>query len=82
MALFGASSLLGNPISFMDTVGTGFHDFYYEPATGFKKSFKDGGMGFAKGTGSLVRSTVGGTAGSLGKVSSSIGSALLYLTGD
>jgi vacuolar protein sorting-associated protein 13A/C len=39
-------------------------------------------MGLVKGTGSLIRNTVGGTIGSIGKVSSSIGSALLYLTGD
>lgn len=35
-----------------------------------------------KGSGSLLRNTVGGTVGSLGKMTSSLGSALLYLTGD
>lgn len=73
---------MGNPVNFIDTLGTGFNDFYYEPANGFKRSYKEGSMGLVKGTGSLIRNTVGGTIGSIGKVSSSIGSALLYLTGD
>ena len=66
----------------MDRVGTGFKDFYYEPANGFKKGLKEGSLGVVKGSGSLLRGTLGGTAGSLGKVSQSFGSALLYLTGD
>lgn len=74
--------MFGNPITFIDTVGTGFKDFYYEPANGFKKSYRDGGYGMMKGTGSLLRNTVGGTIGSIGKVSHSIGSALLFLAGD
>lgn len=63
-------------------MGTGFQDFVYEPANGFKKSFMDGSIGVVKGTGSLLRNTVGGTFGGLGKVSSAMSSALLYLTGD
>mmetsp|Transcript_2664 Transcript_2664/g.3681 ORF Transcript_2664/g.3681 Transcript_2664/m.3681 type:complete len:152 (+) Transcript_2664:2677-3132(+) len=82
LRLFGGANLFGNPVGFIGTVGSGFKDFYYEPAKGFHKSYRDGGYGLAKGTGSLLRNTVGGTIGSLGKVSSSIGSALLYLTGD
>lgn len=82
LSVFGGSNLLGNPINFMSTVGSGFRDFYYEPANGFRRSLAAGGLGMAKGAGSLVGKTVGGTIGSLGKVSSSLGSALLYLTGD
>ena len=82
MSLFGGSNLLGNPNNLIDTLGSGFKDFYYEPANGFKKGVKEGSIGFMVGTGSLVRNTVGGTIGSVGKISSSIGSALLYLTGD
>ena len=63
-------------------MGNGFNDFYYEPANGFRKSNTDGMIGMAKGTGSLLRNTVGGTIGSLGKVSNAMSSALLFLTGD
>lgn len=45
-------------------------------------SFIDGSIGVMKGTGSLMKSTLVGTAGSLGKISNSLGSAMLYLTGD
>ena len=82
LSIFGGSNLLGNPVGFFDTIGEGFSDFYYEPANGYQKSWTQGGVGAVKGTSSLVRNTVGGTIGSLGKVSSSISSALLYLTGD
>ncbi len=74
--------MLGNPTGLIDTVGSGFRDFYYEPQEGFKKGYAEASLGVVKGTGSLLRNTVGGTVGSLGKVSKSIGSALLYLTGD
>ena len=35
LSFIGASNLLGNPVGFMDQVGTGFRDFYYQPAEGF-----------------------------------------------
>ena len=33
--LFGGANLFGNPVGFIGTVGSGFKDFYYEPASGF-----------------------------------------------
>lgn len=35
LSLFGGSNLIGNPTGLIDTVGSGFRDFYYEPAKGF-----------------------------------------------
>jgi vacuolar protein sorting-associated protein 13A/C len=35
LSFVGASNLLGNPVGFMDQVGTGFKDFYYQPAEGY-----------------------------------------------
>jgi len=82
LSFIGASNLLGNPVGFMDQLGTGFHDFYYEPANGFAKGFKEGLIGSAKGTTSLMKNTVVGSVSSLGKISTSLGSAMLHLTGD
>lgn len=78
----GASNLLGNPVSFLDTIGSGITDFYYEPANGFSKGIKEGSIGLVKGTKSLVKNTFVGSVGSIGKVSSSMGSVMLQLTGD
>ena len=33
--LFGGANIFGNPVGFIGTVGSGFKDFYYEPASGF-----------------------------------------------
>lgn len=31
LSFVGASNLIGNPVKFIDTLGTGFEEFYYEP---------------------------------------------------
>lgn len=31
LSFLGASNLIGNPVKFIDTLGTGFEEFYYEP---------------------------------------------------
>ena len=74
--------MLGNPLGFMDQLGTGFRDFYYEPVNGFGRGFKEGSIGLAKGTKSLMKNTLVGSVSSLGKISNSLGSAMLHLTGD
>ena len=35
LSFVGASNLLGNPVGFMDQVGIGFREFYYQPAEGY-----------------------------------------------
>jgi hypothetical protein len=35
MSVLGSSNLIGNPTKLISTLGTGIHDFYYEPIKGF-----------------------------------------------
>lgn len=37
LKLIGASNLLGNPINFVNALGTGVEDFFYQPKMGFVK---------------------------------------------
>ena len=58
-AVLGASSLLGNPIQFVNSLGTGVRDFFYKPFDGFiENGAIEGGRGFIDGTGSLLKNTV------------------------
>ena len=78
----GASNLIGNPVAFINTLGTGVKDFYYEPVNGFMKGAREGGIGIVKGTGSLFVNTFLGSVSSIGKISSSLSSTVLSITGD
>lgn len=40
--------MLGNPVGLFSSLGSGWVDFFYEPAQGLVKSPKDFGMGLAK----------------------------------
>lgn len=55
LKFIGASNLLGNPMNFVNALGTGVQDFFYQPRQGFVKGPIQGGIGIIKGTGSLVK---------------------------
>ena len=74
--------MIGNPVGFMDTIGTGMQDFWYEPRNGFMRGPAAGTYGLVKGTKSLVTNTIVGSVGSIGKISGSLSSTMLHLTGD
>ena len=78
----GASNLIGNPISFLNTVGTGIKDFWYEPTQGMMIGPAETASGFYRGTKSLIGNTMSASVHSLGKISSSLSSTLLNITGD
>ena len=83
LSFLGSSNLIGNPISFIKTLGNGVEEFFYEPYEGFKRGGAvDGGLGIVKGTGSLVKNTFSASISSIGKISSSLSSGMLALTGD
>ena len=82
LSFVGASNLIGNPVGFMDTIGTGMNDFWYEPRNGFMRGPREGAIGVVRGTQSLVKNTIVGSVGSIGKISSSLSSTMLQLTGD
>lgn len=37
LKLIGASNLLGNPMNFVNALGTGVQDFFYQPREGFTR---------------------------------------------
>lgn len=83
MKFIGASNLLGNPMNFVNSLGTGVQDFFYEPRQGYLKGGAlHGGLGILKGTGSLVKNTFIGTIGSASKLVSTVSKGLLLINND
>ncbi len=82
LQLVGASNVLGNPISFYNSIGTGFKDFFFKPMEGFVDGPIEGGKGLLDGTGSLVKHTTEGVFGSVAKIVGSASKGLLVLSND
>lgn len=78
----GSSNLIGNPIGFVNTIGTGMKDFYYEPRSGFMHGPVSGGIGLLRGGWSLLKNTGVGTSTAAGKMASSLSKGALTLTRD
>lgn len=76
--IIGSVDIIGNPLSFASSLGTGMIDFFYEPAQGLVKSPKAFVRGVVKGTSSLVSNTTSGFLGVAGKISKSVGSGVLF----
>lgn len=83
LSFLGASNLIGNPVQFINTLGSGFEEFYYEPYQGFMRGgVVDGATGIVRGSASLVKNTFSASIGSIGKISSSLSAGMLAITGD
>lgn len=54
----GSSNLLGNPVGFVNHLGTGVQDFFYMPIEGLVKGPLELGKGVMMGTSSLFKNTV------------------------
>lgn len=80
--LIGSIDLLGNPVGLFNDVSQGVFDFFYEPANAITKSPQEFGRGLAKGTSSLFRNSLHGTANAAAKVSSSLSKGVTLLTLD
>ena len=66
--IVGSASVLGNPVGLLTSLATGVGDFFYEPALGLVRSPEEFGIGFARGTFSLLSNSVGGIANTASKV--------------
>ena len=66
--VIGSLDIIGNPISFVDKVGTGFFEFFNEPRKGFLKGPVGFGEGIAKGVYSLISNVIGGGFDVVGKI--------------
>ncbi|CAG9335375.1 VPS13_3 [Blepharisma stoltei] len=80
LSLIGHAEILGNPIGLLNNLGTGFVDFFYEPAQGLINSPMSFGKGLLKGAGSLVTNTVQGTFGTVSKLANGIATGLTSIT--
>eukprot|EP01132_Coremiostelium_polycephalum_P010884 gene10884-13334_t len=80
--IFGSFDFIGNPIRLAEYLGSGFKDFFHEPALGIVKSPQDFALGLSKGTSSLVNNTVFGFCDSASKITGTISKGLVHLSLD
>lgn len=80
--VIGSFEFLGAPVSLVQNLGTGVHDFFYEPAHALVRSPEDLLNGLARGTTSLVQNTLYGIFNTLSKISGSLGKGLAHLAMD
>ncbi len=75
-------SILGNPISLVNRIGSGFKDLVTLPAQGFNRGPLEGGKGIAKGTRSLFKNTYQGVFNSVEAITDTVGSGMASLVYD
>lgn len=75
-------SILGNPVSLVNRIGSGFKDLYDLPAEGFETSALEGGKGLARGARSLFQNTFQGAFGSVEAITDTIGTGLSSFVDD
>jgi hypothetical protein len=79
--LIGSSDLLGNPVGFVDKLGSGVFEFFNEPRKGLIKGPKEFVGGVGKGVKSLVTGVVSASFDSVSKISGSLYSVAKSVTG-
>ena len=72
--------LLGQPVNFINSIGTGVKEFINQPKQGFEHG--EVVQGVIKGGIGLIKNTAGGTFNSVSQMSSGISSTLLNITND
>eukprot|EP01017_Pseudomicrothorax_dubius_P042212 TRINITY_DN6857_c0_g1_i1.p1 TRINITY_DN6857_c0_g1~~TRINITY_DN6857_c0_g1_i1.p1 ORF type:complete len:355 (-),score=67.09 TRINITY_DN6857_c0_g1_i1:122-1186(-) len=75
-------NIIGNPVGLFRNISTGVKDLVEKPREGFEKGPLEGGYGVVVGASSLVRNTVSGTAGSIGKITDSLSRGISALSMD
>ncbi|CAM9663611.1 unnamed protein product [Discosporangium mesarthrocarpum] len=85
--LLGALEAFGNPVGLMRGMGQGIQDFVVEPFAGLKRSVSEANpeelvAGFARGTGSLLKHSVGGVANSASLITGTVSQNLTTFTMD
>ena len=80
--IFGAIDILGNPLSLIETLGTGVYEFMTEPAKGLIGGPKAFVVGVGKGVRSLVTSVIKGSFESVSKITGGLYNVLKSATGE
>lgn len=79
--LIGSSDLLGNPVGFVDKLGSGVFEFFNEPRQGLIKGPKEFVGGVGKGVTSLVTGVVSASFDSVSKITGSLYNVAKNVTG-
>ena len=79
--ILGSTDIIGNPVNFIEGLGTGFFDLVNEPRKGFLLGPKQFGKGILKGFGSLLSGILGGAAGVIQRLSGTFYSATQNIMG-
>ena len=79
--LIGSSDLLGNPVGFVDKLGSGVFEFINEPRKGLIKGPKEFVDCIGKGVTSLVSGVVSASFDSVSKITGSLYSMAKNVTG-
>ena len=80
--IFGAIDILGNPLSLIETLGTGVYEFMTEPAKGLIGGPKAFVVGVGRGVRSLVTSVIKGSFESVSKITGGLYNVLKSATGE
>jgi vacuolar protein sorting-associated protein 13A/C len=80
--LLGSFDFLGNPVSMISGLGSGVYTFVHEPAKAIVESPGDFGISVAKGTGALLKGTLGGALNMAGKLVNNVAKVGEMLTMD
>ena len=80
--IVGSFDIIGNPVSLVHNLGTGVHDFFYEPASGLVQSPREFVLGVGKGSSSLIKNSVVGIFGTASKITKTLGKGAAHLTFD
>lgn len=82
LRIAASTDLVGNPYNFVNTLGSGVKNFYYEPKEGFMEGPIQGGIGVLKGTAGVVTSGTAAISGFVGSFSNSVGRGVGMLSFD
>jgi vacuolar protein sorting-associated protein 13A/C len=80
LKIIGSMDILGDPMGLIRNVGGGFQDLYEMPKEGFIKGPIEGGIGIAKGVGSLTKGFVSGTFNTVQKITGSLAQGFSAIT--
>jgi vacuolar protein sorting-associated protein 13A/C len=80
--LIGSLNVLGNPINFVQNLGTGVRDFFYEPAKGIAISPKEFGKRIGRATELMARKTLFAVFDAASKVTENLGKGVAALSMD
>ena len=79
--ILGSTDLIGNPVNFIEGLGSGFFELINEPRKGFLLGPKQFGKGLLKGLGGVLSGVVGGSFGVVQRISGTLYGATQSMMG-